>query len=314
MDCARRLPLLIVGLIFSVINPIIVDTRAVEAFIPIQTTLMATRKRKNLTVNFETNDVDSNDNSIGNTSVLSHVMLKVPSADKTVEYWMEKGGTIRTSKEKVGSTELQSAFVELGRTQRKDDDDTKGAKCFALELIATDKKNYSVGNVISYIGVSMLLRFQNDLVGLILGNDKPEFQGEEPNNISIQTAASAPGDFLSRFSLKSKDLESTSTFYTSVLGMVAKAQDDEAVCLRYDNDCFPWGIPTTLIFEVTTDDLDMGDCFDHLVISTETSINEINELVQKSGHNVYMEPTDMFGKRVMGVIDPNGYKVVICSN
>src|SRR6056300_1230641 len=78
---------------------------------------------------------------LGSLSFLSHVMLKVPSVDKTVEYWIEKGGTVRVQTEKPGSSngssELRSAMVELGALNN---DDIK-SPCFALELIATDKAN-----------------------------------------------------------------------------------------------------------------------------------------------------------------------------
>jgi catechol 2,3-dioxygenase-like lactoylglutathione lyase family enzyme len=247
------------------------------------------------------------------TSRLSHVMLRVPSVDKTVEYWKEKGGKVKISKAKPGTSnggsELMSAFLELGCSSK---DDKESPVCFALELVATNKENYSVGNVISNIGVSMLLQFQNNLLGLITGDEKIKPQGEEPNGIPVQSAASAPGDFLARFALNSNDLASTLDFYTSVLGMEAKAQDETMICLRYDNDCFTAGVPTTLVFEnapTENNSLDMGNCFDHLVIATKTDINDIYE--QSQDRKVFMKPTEMFGKTVMGLIDPNGYKVII---
>lgn len=251
---------------------------------------------------------------MSSTSFLSHVMLKVPSVDKTVKYWTEKGGTIRISKAKPGTSngeaELLSAFLELGCPKNKES--SSPAACFALELVATEKENYSIGNAISYIGVSMLLQFQNNLLGAITG-DKPASQGEEPNGILVKSAASAPGDFLARFALKSQDLASTFDFYANVLGMEAKAQDDEMLCLRYDNECFSSGVPTTLIFDAAKEDLDTGDCFDHLAITTKTSIDEIFERTENQDCTIFMKPTEMFGKNVMGVIDPNGYKVVIAS-
>lgn len=249
---------------------------------------------------------------MASTSFLSHVMLKVPSVDDTVKYWTDKGGRIRISKHKEGTSngdaQLSSAFVEMGcHGQDSSKDETV---YFALELVATDKNNYSIGNAISYIGVSMLLQFQNNLLGAITG-DKPNSQGDEPNGIEVTSAASAPGDYLARFSLKSNDLAATVEFYTTLLGMDAKAQDDKMICLRYDNDCFTGGVPTTLVFDATAEELELGDCFDHLAIATKTDIEEIYERTKDS--KVFMKPTEMFGKQVMGLIDPNGYKVVIAS-
>ncbi|KAL3934042.1 MAG: hypothetical protein SGBAC_010146 [Bacillariaceae sp.] len=240
-------------------------------------------------------------------------MLKVPSVDKTVAYWIEKGGTVRVQTEKPGasngSSELKSAMLELGALNNDDEDKSP---CFALELIATDKETWKLGNEISYLGVSMLLQFQNNLLGAIKG-DKPESQGDEPNGIAVESSASAPGDLLSRFALHSQNLEESANFYTEVLGMEVKAQDEKMICLRYDNEVFKAGVPTTLIFDVTDEAVEKGDCFDHVVIVTESSISDLYARSQDSKQKIFMKPTTMFGKDVMGLIDPNGYKVVIAS-
>lgn len=252
-------------------------------------------------------------------------MLKVPSVDETVQYWVEKGGRIRASRTKEdsenhqaanGSAELRSAFVELGclKTNNKEKETPVS---FALELVATNKTPYSIGNAISYIGVSMLLQFQNNLLGAIQG-ESPSSQGDEPNGIPVESAASAPGDLLARFALTSWNLEATEEFYAQVLGMKVKAQDETMLCLRYDNECYTGGVPTTLVFDkAPQEDFNVGDCFDHLVIATQTSIEEVHaQLQEKSGEReiqIFMKPTEMFGKQVMGVMDPNGYKVILAS-
>mmetsp|Transcript_23715 Transcript_23715/g.58141 ORF Transcript_23715/g.58141 Transcript_23715/m.58141 type:complete len:243 (+) Transcript_23715:218-946(+) len=241
-------------------------------------------------------------------------MLKVPSVDRTVAYWIEKGGTVRAQTEKPGSSngssELKSAMLELGALNNNDDEDK--SPCFALELIATDKENWKLGNEISYIGVSMLLQFQNNLLGAIKG-DKPESQGDEPNGIAVESSASAPGDLLARFALQSQSMEESEEFYTEVLGMEVKAKDEKMMCLRYDNEVFKAGVPTTLIFDATDETIESGDCFDHLVIVTKASIPELYAQSQDSKQKIFMKPTTMFGKDVMGLIDPNGYKVVVAS-
>jgi hypothetical protein len=100
--------------------------------------------------------------------------------------------------------------------------------------------------------------------------------------------------------------------------MEANAQDENMICLRYDNGCFPAGVPTTFIFDhhaaTTREDLDMGDCFDHLAISTKSNVDEIYErTTQTPDCTIFMKPTEMFGQKVMGLIDPNGYKIVSTS-
>lgn len=241
------------------------------------------------------------------TSRLSHAMLKVKSVDETRSYWAEKGGKLlQSSQEDDGS--LRSAFVALGNGQTTDD-------CFALELVRTDKPT-NVGNVINYIGVSLLLQFQGNLQGLISGQDKARGEGDEPNGITVKSCASSPGDFLSRFCLKTNNLEETQAFYEDTLGMELAAGDESQICLRYtdsiDNGDERYGVPITLVFEGTNEKLDFGTCFDHLAINTTTSINELFERFQNSKEaTVYMNPTDMFGMTVLGLRDPNGYKVVL---
>jgi catechol 2,3-dioxygenase-like lactoylglutathione lyase family enzyme len=273
------------------------------SFSKLRTTVFSTR--------LYSTDTDGGDHFLASQSMLSHAMLRVPSVDKTVAYWMEKGGTIRVQKERPGASngeaQLLSAMIELGCNQQQSDDPPP---CFSLELVATNKENFELGNVLSYIGVSMLLQFQNNLLGAIKG-DKVESQGAEPNGIPVESSASAPGDFLSRFSLRSKDLGATEEFYTSILGMEAKGKDENMLCLRYDNDCFTAGVPTTLIFDVTTEDLEKGDCFDHLVIATRANMEEIHTRFQDEDCTIFMKPTKMFGKDVMGLLDPNGYKVIL---
>lgn len=255
-------------------------------------------------------DVNGIVDQLSSQSYLSHVMLKVPSVDQAVAYWIEKGGIVRVQKEKPDSENggLSSAMIELGCSSKNND---VASPCFALELVAINKFDYQLGNALSYIGISMLLQFQNNLLGLVQG-EKPESQGEEPNGIKVVSSASAPGDFLARFVLRSQDLDATEDFYCGVLGMENKARDEKMLCVRYDNDCFAAGFPTTLIFEYSEINIEKGDCFDHLVIATDTKVEEIyNHLAESC--TIFMKPTKMFGRDVLGLLDPNGYKVIIAS-
>lgn len=288
-------------------------------------------------------DATEQQHPMSKTSFLSHVMLKVPSVDQTAKYWTDKGGRIRMSRYKQDVTNgdsngsssnttttdtLLSAFVELGcsktASNKKKDNDESSPVCFALELVAisSNTKKYSIGNAISYVGVSMLLQFQNNLLGLVSGESKIEPPGTEPNGIPVQSAASAPGDFLARLALHSNNLKATHEFYTSTLGMEAKAQDDNMLCLRYDNDCFQGGgVPTTLVFDAlpSGEEVEVGDCFDHVVVATSVPVDDLYQRFQKENQGspaptIFMKPTNMFGKQVMGLIDPNGYKVIIASS
>jgi catechol 2,3-dioxygenase-like lactoylglutathione lyase family enzyme len=277
------------------------------------------------------------------TSRLSHVMLKVPSVDRTVAYWTEQMGDVLISKHNDKGA-MTSAFVALGNG-------TSTENGFALELVQhsssspDDADKFQLGTAISYIGVSMLLQFQNNLLGAAAG-EKPQEQGDEPNGIAVKSSASAPGDFFCRFCLTTPDLVSTNAFYSEVMGMDPKAIDANMICMRYDNN--PpnkngdgdsaaaatnntttgkpvgggyAGVPTTLVFEKVADtDIDMGNCFDHIAIVTTRDIGDEYERIRTmiadgkaTGATIFMNPTEMFGKKVMGIRDPNGYKVILAS-
>ena len=250
-------------------------------------------------------DDDDESHPLSKTSRLSHAMLKVKSVDETCSYWMKKGGKILRSRQDEDGAYL-SAFVALGNGKTTDES-------FALELVRSE--NSKIGNVINYIGVSLLLQFQGNLKGLISGQDKAKEEGDEPNGFFVKSCASSPGDFLCRLCLKSNNLEKTHEFYTEILGMELAAGDDSQICLRYvqsvDDDS-SYGVPITLVFEGTNERLDFGTCFDHLAIRTTSSINELFERFQNSNAiTIYMNPIEMFGMTVMGLRDPNGYKVVL---
>ena len=155
----------------------------------------------------------------------------------------------------------------------------------------------------------MLLQFDNNLLGVITGDEAPKQQAEEPNGIAVRSSASAPGDYFARFALKTNDLEATHAFYTSVLGMECKAEDEKMVCLRYENGVFQGGVSTTLVFDLTKEEIEKGDCFDHIAITTDADVSSLFDTMQDQ--KVFMKPTEMFGKQVMGLVDPNGYKVVL---
>lgn len=245
------------------------------------------------------------------THRLSHVMLRVPSVDRTVAYWTERMGTVLISR-KTEQGSLQSAFVALGNGTSTD-------HCFALELVQDTATTFQLGTCLSYIGVSMLLQFQNNLRAAASGQT-PDPQGDEPNGIPVLSAASAPGDYLCRLALRTNNLPETLKFYSELLHMTVMAVDDDVLCLRYNKGASPLstitaggggGVSTTLIFQATTDPIESGTCFDHLAIRTTNPIDEEYQKFRTAGATITMMPTTMFGSTVMGVRDPNGYKIVI---
>ncbi|CAB9497264.1 expressed unknown protein [Seminavis robusta] len=284
-----------------------------------------------------TNGESKNDDEYENllatsSSRLSHVMLQVPSVDDTVAYWKETANAQVTASSKLDQETdntkdtLRSAFVVLGNGKTTED-------CFALEIVRTRQKSFQLGNAVSYLGVSKLVQYASpqDLIAVIAGNDKDEAQliddADEPNGIPVQSCASAPGDYLARLCLHTADMQATTDFYTDILGMTVAAADDDGkmLCLRYkggedssDNNKQFYGVPTTLVFEPASE-LDKGNCLDHFVIATKADMDDLYQQLQQimmekdteNAGKLFMKPTEMFGKVVLGVMDPNGHKVIL---
>jgi len=275
---------------------------------------------------------DKNDNLLGRpiaASRLSHAMLQVPSVDTTLQFWKETSNAQVTASSQIdsndnGDDKLKSAFCVLGNGKSID-------KCFALELVRNKHKEFVLGNAISYLGISKLIQFASpeDLISVITGSKPDPPEQEEPNGLRTELVASAPGDYFARFCLHTSALDKTTDFYTNILGMDVAAVGDngEMLCLRYPSalltdmtdDSSVYGVPTTLVFEPLPrgSTLSMGNCFDHLVIATEADIDavyeQVQELLEESDLEcpIFMKPTKMFGQKVIGVMDPNGYKIIL---
>ena len=251
-------------------------------------------------------------------------------------------------KDSSNTDELRSAFVVLGNG--KSTDNCFALELVQNQHSKNDPDNFELGNVVSYLGVSKLIQYtsKEDLISIITGEAPSNSieEQEEPNGMQVKLCASAPGDFFARFCLHTTSLEATAEFYTEILGMNVAAIGDngEMLCLRYpslsknsDEDMDEkegtassfYGVPTTLVFEPLASDnnddptsstsLEKGNCFDHLVIATQADIDAVYEQLQSSLSErseldcpIFMKPTEMFGQKVIGIMDPNGFKVVIC--
>ncbi len=320
---------------------------------------------RNLVALFESNNSDSDDSPIlsspspnsamSETSRLSHAMLKVASVDDSVEFWVSNGGSVVRSKSNGktnGEAQLLSAFVQMGPVGASSNkDDEEDSESFALEIVKgpdseSENKNDSKRGL-SYLGLSMLLRFKdrNPLLELMTGkssgdsvdddasSDQDDTSKANPEDFPVKYVASAPGDGFAQLALVSDNkLVETCEFYTTVLGMDQKAQDQNLLCLRYDceDSSKTNGVATTLVFEnqagsderkEESNTIQSG-CFDHLAIRTSSSIANLyqnilqeNDSIRKENPvKVYMKPTPMFGTHVLGLIDPNGYRVILAGS
>ena len=156
---------------------------------------------------------------------------------------------------------------------------------------------------------------------------------ENPEDFPVKYVASAPGDGFAQLALVSDNkLVETCDFYTTVLGMDQKAQDQTLLCLRYDceDPSKKNGVATTLVFQNQAGSDERNEenntiqsgCFDHLVIRTTSSISNLyqnileeNDSIRKENPvKIYMKPTAMFGTHVLGLIDPNGYRVILAGS
>ena len=286
----------------------------------------------------EKNADDGEDGSVMSSNRLSHVMLRVPDVDATVDYWAAKGATVKQRNKSPKAGGGETAFVVLGNG-KADQIDT----CFALEITSLPNPEEGEeepvrGNGLAYLGTSMLLDFQNNLMGAAAG-EKIAKEGEaaEPNGIEVRRVASGPGDYFARLCLRPKplakddaaavngegensalsSLEITEQFYTKVLGMRVVANDIDLLCLRYKDGGF--GVSTALVFSTedgdpsSDDEFVMGNMLDHLVIGTpsvQTAADALKE-TEEGRKAMFMEPTSMFGTTVLGITDPNGYTIYL---
>ena len=273
---------------------------------------------------------DGEDDSVMSSNRLSHAMLRVSDVDATVDYWVARGATVKQRNKSPAGGE--TAFVALG-TGKADQIDS----CFALEItsLPPEEEESVRGNGLAYLGTSMLLDFQNNLMGAAAGEKiRKEEEAVEPNGIEVRRVASGPGDYFARLCLRPKPLATdaaavngegdnalsplgiTEQFYSEVLGMRVVANDNDLLCLRYKDGGF--GVSTTLVFSTEDDDPSsdefvMGNMLDHLVISTP-SIQEAADALKETDQGrraIFMEPTSMFGTTILGITDPNGYKIYL---
>jgi catechol 2,3-dioxygenase-like lactoylglutathione lyase family enzyme len=234
-----------------------------------------------------------------------HAMLRVPDVNATVDFWTSQGARVHSYRK---ASNAETAFIGFGK---------QGGGYFSLEITALREETpFQLGNAIQYFGLSMLLGM--DLQMAAAGEQVPAGVNQDPAGLEIRPVASAPGDSFSRLCLGTipqDDILSKTTNFYEGLGMELVAGDDALICLRYtDKQEGRTGVATTLVFEKMQNDLEPGNCFDHLAIST-VNVNTAATLLRASLDNpdkvIFMEPKPMFGTKILGLYDPNGYKVYL---
>ena len=278
------------------------------------------------------------------SSRLLHAMLRTANVSEAVAFWEGRGARVLSGSGKVtpsGRVGPGAAFVGYGAYR-----DTEH---FALELSPLPANAKSLGNTaLQFVGVSMLLpsppsndddandddASANDgdvddpLARFLAQRSLKSWEVEDPDDLfRVRSVASAPGDPFARFVLRSKSkaaLLKTVDFYCDVLQMsqVGMASEEEK-CFRYKPR--PGGalvgVPTTLVFQVVAEDGDDDEaaaadaaaveCFDHLAICCSDIGAAFDHISGGELAPVILEPCAMFGTKIMGLEDPNGYKIYL---
>ena len=237
---------------------------------------------------------------------LTHIMLRVPNVNATVDFWKERGANIRSYRM---TYKAETAFVGYG----------KGKGYFSLEITKQpENESFQLGNAVQYFGLSMLMGM--NLMMAAAGEKSSTKVEQDPNGIEVRPVASAPGDSFARLCLlcaSKEDIFSETKDFYEALGMELVAADDNLICLRYpnvDDSIKRTGVATTLVFQKSPYELDIGNCFDHMAISTmnrDAAAQVLRETLENPDDVIFLEPCLMFGTKVMGLQDPNGYKVYL---
>jgi catechol 2,3-dioxygenase-like lactoylglutathione lyase family enzyme len=236
---------------------------------------------------------------------LLHCMLRVPNVNATLDFWKEQGANVYSYRK---TSKAETAFVGFGEAQQDS---------FSLEITKIND-DFVLGNAISYFGISMLRDMKN-LVMAAAGEKSGWSVANDPNGIELRPVASAPGDVFARicFNVNSsqKDVFAQTTSFYEQLGMELVAADEQVICLRYTNKKKnDSGVATTLVFSKSLKELEMGNCYDHLAISTpnvQAAATALRDSLDDPDDVIFMDPCPMFGTQIMGLIDPNGYKVFL---
>lgn len=262
---------------------------------------------------------------------LLHAMVRVTDMGAAVDFWRGRGAQVISGGGKVGKGATFVGFGEYRDTEH-----------FALELspVAADR---TLGNsAVDYVGLSGLRPPAS--AGAGAGDDEDEDEAarfsrfmaavtaaaapaRDPSGLlEVRSVPAAPGDPFAHLCLRARsreDLEASTAFYCDALRMrqVGMASDQERT-FRYaplDGGAMA-GVPTTLIFRLGAEEAAGGvageseeplEVFDHLAICCR-DVDAAFEHIRGQGiAPIILEPRDMFGTRIMGLEDPNGYKVYL---
>mmetsp|Transcript_55897 Transcript_55897/g.110714 ORF Transcript_55897/g.110714 Transcript_55897/m.110714 type:complete len:394 (+) Transcript_55897:70-1251(+) len=262
-------------------------------------------------------------------SRLLHAMLRVPDVRSAARFWEGRGTKVLSGGGKVGKGATIVGFGAHRDTEH-----------FALELTPALPAGTSLRNsAIAFMGLSAPQppSAQDEAA---TDDDDPLSSGPFgypffDSLVEVRSVAhtgpkvSDPFAALCLRAASPKALKETAEFYCELLGMrevdvpwSGQKEKENERCFRY----LPLaggtleGFPTTLIFQVAehegsetaTATSGAVECFDHLAICC-FDVDAAFAHITSGGlaPEVTLGPRNMFGTRVMGLRDPNGYDVYL---
>lgn len=220
-------------------------------------------------------------------------MLRIDDIDDSLDFYVSKLGmkVLSCNRRPNGAA---TAFVAFGDKATKRD-----LSRFALELAAAPKRKDSATGSVEV----------GSFGGLWIAGDQKEIEMKDPSGYPLRRVSKQQEQSIVALCLETADLRSSISFYTEKLGM-SVAEDSpkesaDAAYLQYSS-----GPQTYLCLQQADKPVNVGSGFDHLVVSTN-DVQEAADQLQDLGVKLTMKPTVMFGLKIMGIQDVDGYKIFL---
>ena len=221
-----------------------------------------------------------------------HAMLHVKDIDESLNFYQDLGMKVLSCNRRPDGA--ATAFVGFGTLRDMEN--------FALELSAqkrSEKENAGIN----------LGSFQGLTVSQLEAPDSDS--RTDPDGYPIQIRQQKQAAILG-LCLNTRDLKASTTLYTQKLGMSVvegpaggESVGKDACYLKY-----PSGAETYLCLRQSEVPIELGTGFDHLVIAT-ADVEAAAEQLQQKGVKIALPPTVMFGLKITGVVDDDGYKIYL---
>ena len=223
-----------------------------------------------------------------------HAMLHVQDIDQSLKFYEDLGMKVLSCNRRPNGA--ATAFIGFG--------ELRDMASFALELAAPKRLDDPDGSKGVKIG---------SFKGLTVSQPRadPDLKIlKDPDGYPVEVVPETESSIVA-VCLETSDLDASIAFYTDKLGM-SKAKDAKGLVpsarrcyLQYSS-----GPTTKLCLCQSNGAVEIGSGFDHLVIST-ADVEAAAEQLQEKGVKIALPPTVMFGLKITGIVDDDGYKVYL---